>query len=199
MGRGDFRERTRESQKKKKERDERKKRATELARLEEGGEHRTGTFGQFKHGKDSAAHKQRRKHLKSKLKIGDKPLKIKDHLDRDSSVGAEKRKEVRKNPVSEETLLKVRKQVDTNKAKGESGEVKKTDSSVAAEENKKTITPSTAKPSRKEKRDKKNFPGGKEGYTRQERAGARQSSARNSVARQAYLRKKAKLKIKKGE
>ena len=50
---------------------------------------------------------------------------------------------------------------------------------------------------RKAKRDKKNFPGGKEGYTRQEKSGARQSSARNSVARQAYLRKKAKLKIKK--
>ena len=191
MARGDFRERSRESQKKKKDRDERKKRATELTILRESQRYKSG----------DPMSKRRERHLKSKLNIGDKPLEIKDHLGRDSSVGVANRAKVRGDKdtpnISEEDLLKVRKQVEQNKAKEESGEVKKTGPLVTAKEgDKKTPTP---KPSRKERRDKKNFPGGKEGYTRQEKAGARQSSARNSVARQAYLRKKAKLKIKKGE
>ena len=48
------------------------------------------------------------------------------------------------------------------------------------------------------KKDKKKFPGGKEGYTKIEKAGARQSSARNSVARQKYLKKK-RDKLKAGK
>ena len=108
----------RESQRKSRERKQRKKLATELAKLQEGGEHRTGTFRQFKHDKDSAVHKQRVKYLKSQLNIPDKPLTIKDHLGRDSSVGAANRAKVRGTPdkegkpgksnVSDETLKTVR-------------------------------------------------------------------------------------------
>ncbi len=72
MGRGDFRTRTRESQKKIRDRKRRKELATELSRLEEGGKHSTGGIGGFgaqKHDKNTAVHKQRRKYLRSKLNI----------------------------------------------------------------------------------------------------------------------------------
>lgn len=53
----------------------------------------------------------------------------------------------------------------------------------------------TSSKSKKEtKQDKKRFPGGKDKYTNFEKAGARQSSARNSIARDAWKRKRDKLK-----
>jgi hypothetical protein len=109
MGRGDFRERTRESQKKKKDRDERKKRATELTILRESQRYKSG----------DPMSKRRERHLKSKLNIGDKPQTNKDHLGRDSEVGAKNRKSVRQNPASDETLKTVKEKLKAEKLKAE--------------------------------------------------------------------------------
>lgn len=116
MGRPSLKERVaaRKARTLKQKTKQRKKQATELSKLEAGGAHKTNQlfgrdwWGTKKHSSKSPVHKQRRKHLKSKLNIPNKPQTNKDHLGRDSSVGTKKRYAVRKTPASEETLNKVR-------------------------------------------------------------------------------------------
>ena len=57
---------------------------------------------------------------------------------------------------------------------------------------------SSSKSKKETKKDKNRFPGGKDAYTKFEKSGARQSSARNSIASQKYLKKK-RDKLKAGK
>ena len=104
MGRPSLKERraARKARTLKQQTKQRKKDATELEKLQSGK--KTGLLGLDVFNRTPG----RIKKLKSKLNIPDKPLNIKDHKGRDSSVGAKNRKAVRQNPASEETLKQVR-------------------------------------------------------------------------------------------
>ena len=100
---------SRDSQKRLRDRNRRKKWAQELEGLQGGKNYKLVDLWGIRK-------KRRVKSLKSKLNIPDKSQTNQDHLGRDSSVGAKKRKSVRQNPVSDETLKTVRTTLAKEKA-----------------------------------------------------------------------------------
>ena len=100
---------SRDSQKRLRNRKQRKKWAQEIEGLEGGKNYKLVDPGGFRK-------KRRIKSLKSKLNIPDKPQTNKDHLGRDSEVGAKNRKKVRETPASDETIAKVKAKLAKDKA-----------------------------------------------------------------------------------
>ena len=201
MARGDFRARTRESQLKEKERLKKKQGPSKYITTGRGKRVLNPKWTAWNKKKTDASdlkirqkenEEEQRKYIREEKPDGTVTVRKRTAVDSmddikkySDSAYRKNQKETKKDPYTGKDEVTSDNAYEKSKTKLNIG---------SSTQKKKEPTKTTTKTAN---RDKKNFPGGKEGYSNLEKAGARQSSARNSIARQAYLRKKAKLKIKK--